>query len=113
MVAASCPPPTASRTRGGSAVGTGDISRRRESRLSPYIAEESRTVEVWCGTLCGDVPTTVAVNVTPLADRDLRHVMDRAAAGLRAASVEPRPVRVPGATRSERLDGFTRGDSPA
>jgi hypothetical protein len=32
---------------------------------------------------------------------------------LRAARVEPRPVRVPGATRAERLDGLTQGDSPA
>jgi hypothetical protein len=77
-----------------------------------HIAEESRTVEVWRGTLCGDVPTTVAVNLTPLAGRHLRHVTEHAAAGLRAASVEPRPVRVPGATRSERLDGLTRGSSP-
>jgi hypothetical protein len=38
--------------------------------------------------------------------------MERAAAGLRAASVEPLPLPVPGATRSERLDGLTRGDSP-
>src|SRR5262249_42371857 len=28
-----------------------------------HIAEESRAVEVWRGELCGDVPTTVAVNV--------------------------------------------------
>ena len=77
-----------------------------------HIPEESRTVEVWRGTLCGDVPTVVAVNLTPLADRPLQHVMERAAGGLRAASVESRPLRVPGATRSERLDGLTRGDSP-
>jgi Family of unknown function (DUF6714) len=77
-----------------------------------HIAEESRTVEAWSGALCGDVPTMVAVNLTPLAGRHLRHIMDRAASGLRAASVEPRPLRVPGATRSERLDGLTRGASP-
>jgi Family of unknown function (DUF6714) len=77
-----------------------------------HIAEESRTVEVWSGMLCGDVPAMVAVNLTPLAGRHLRHVMEQAAAGLRAASVEPRPLRVSGATRSERLDGPTRGDSP-
>ena len=77
-----------------------------------HIAEESRTVEVWRGTLCGDVPTTVAINLTPLAGRHLRQIMERAAAGLRAASVAPRSLRVPGATRSERLDGLTRGDSP-
>jgi len=78
-----------------------------------HIAEESRTVEVWRGILCGDVPTIVAVNITPLAGRRLRQVLDRAAAGLRAARTESRPVRVPGAKRSERLDGLTRGDSPA
>ena len=78
-----------------------------------HIAEESRTVEVWSGMLCGDVPTMVAVNLTPLAGRHVREIMDRAATGLRAASLEPRPVRVPGATRSERLDGLTRGNSPA
>jgi len=78
-----------------------------------HIAEESRTVEVWSGMLCGDVPTMIAVNRTPLAGRHLRQIMERAAAGLRAASVEPRSVRVTGATRSERLDGMTRGNSPA
>ena len=78
-----------------------------------HIAEESRTVEVWRGTLCGDAPTIVAVNLTPLAGRHLGQITERAAAGLRAASVEPRRWRVPGATRSERLDGLTRGDSPA
>lgn len=78
-----------------------------------HIPEESRTVEVWSGTLCGDVPTMVAVNLTPLAGRQLRQVMERAAVGLRAGSVERRPWRVSGATRSERLDGLTRGDSPA
>jgi hypothetical protein len=77
-----------------------------------HIAEESRTVEVWRGILCGDVPTSVAVNLTPLAGRHLRQIMERAATGLRAASVQPRRVHVPGATRSERLDGLTRGDSP-
>ncbi len=78
-----------------------------------HIAEESRSVEVWSGMLCGDVPTMIAVNLTPLAGRHLRQIMERAAAGLRAASVEPRNVRAPGATRSERLDGLTRGNSPA
>ena len=78
-----------------------------------HIVEESRTVEVWRGTLCGDVPAIVAVNLTPLAGRDLGHVLERAAIGLRAGSVERRPWRVAGAKRCERLDGLTRGDSPA
>lgn len=78
-----------------------------------HIPEESRTVEVWRGTLCGDVPTIVAVNFTPLAGRHLRSITERAAVGLRAASVERHSCDVPGATRSERLDGLTRGYSPA
>jgi hypothetical protein len=65
------------------------------------------------GLLCGDVPTIVAINVMPLADRHLSQITKRAAAGLRAASVDVRPVRVEGASRSERLDGLTRGESPA
>jgi hypothetical protein len=77
-----------------------------------HIAEESRTVEVWRGILCGDVPTIVTVNITPLAGRHLRQVMERAATGLRAASVESRRFQVPGAARSGRLDGLTRGYSP-
>jgi hypothetical protein len=78
-----------------------------------HIPEESRTVEVWRGLLCGDVPTVVAVNLTPLADRHLGQILERAAAGLRSARVDARGVRVVGATRSQRLDGLTRGDSPA
>jgi hypothetical protein len=78
-----------------------------------HIPEESRTVELWRGTLGGEVPTTVAVNLTPLAGRHLRHIMERAAVGLRASRVEQHAWKVPGAARSERLDGLTRGDSPA
>jgi len=78
-----------------------------------HIAEESRTVEVWRGILCGDVPTVVAVNLTPLGDRHLRHILERASSGLQAASVGSHSVNVPGATRSQRLDGMTRGNSPA
>ncbi len=116
--------PAATRRCGRPPICKGDLSRRRESTIPPrapsclyeqrsaHIAEESRTVEVWRGTLCGDVPTTVAVNLTPLAGRHLQQIIERAAAGLRAASVEPRPF-VSGATRSERLNGLaTRGDSP-
>lgn len=78
-----------------------------------HVSEESRTVELWRGLLCGDVPTVVAVNLTPLAGRHLRQITERAAGGLRAASVVRRALRVPGSSRSERLDGLTRGDSPA
>lgn len=77
------------------------------------IPQESRTVEVWNGHLGGDAPTMVAVNVTPLAGRRLRQVLERAAAALRPESIEWRRVRVPGTTRSQRLDGLTRGHSPA
>ena len=77
------------------------------------IPEESRTVETWGGLLCGDVPTMVAINLMPLAGRHLGQITKRAAGGLRAASVDARPLRVAGASRSERLDGLTRGNSPA
>ena len=106
-----------------SAAGPDRIIERERYRLvlpavfassgARHIPEEARTVEVWRGVLCGDVPAVVAVNVTPRAGRHLRQVMERAATGLRAASVESRRVRVPGATRSARLDGLTRGNSPA
>lgn len=77
------------------------------------IPEESRTVETWSGLLCGDAPALIAINVMPLAGRHLGEITKRAAAGLRAASVDVRPVRVVGASRSERLDGLTRDKSPA
>ena len=78
-----------------------------------HIPEESRTVEVWSGMLCGDAFTMVAVNITPLADRHLGQIVERAAGGLRAARVDERKVRVPGTSRAQRVDGLTRGDSPA
>jgi hypothetical protein len=77
------------------------------------LPEEKRTVEVWSGVLGGDAHTVVAVNVTPADDRPLDAVLERAAGGLRAARVDPRPVDVPGSTAARRLDGWTRGDSPA
>ena len=63
--------------------------------------------------LCGDVPTIVAINLMSLAGQHLRQIMERAAKGLRAASVARSSLRVPGARQSERLDGLTRGNSPA
>src|SRR5262245_49137767 len=77
------------------------------------IPEESRTVEVWSGMIGGDAHTTVAVNLTPLADRPPNHILERAARGLRAAGTGPVGGRAPAAARSERLDGMTRGNSPA
>jgi hypothetical protein len=77
------------------------------------IPEESRNVEVWGGYLCGDAHTTVAVNITPAEIRSVPETLERAAGGLRAARVDPRGIRVPGAARAGRLDGSTRGDSPA
>ena len=77
------------------------------------IPEESRTVEIWSGMIGGDAHTTVAVNLTPLADRHLNHILERAARGLRSTPTGPRGARVPGAGRSQRLDGMTRGNSPA
>jgi len=77
------------------------------------IPEESRTVEVWSGMIGGDAHTTVAVNLTPLADGHLGRILERAARGLRAARTGSRSARVPGAAGSQRLDGMTRGNSPA
>ena len=77
-----------------------------------HIASESRTAEVWGGAMCGDVPTMVAVNWTPLGDEPLDQLVRRRAAGLRDVG-EPRAVRVPGAREARRLDGWTHGDSPA
>jgi hypothetical protein len=77
------------------------------------IPEESRNVEVWGGYLCGDAHTTVAVNVTPAEIRSVPETLARAAGGLRADRMDPRGIGVPGAARAERLDGSTRGDSPA
>jgi hypothetical protein len=78
-----------------------------------HIADESRTVEVWSGVLCGDVPAMVAVNQFWRVGRSLGEVVQRAATGLRAASVASRAVSVAGARSAERLDGLTRGHSPA
>ena len=77
------------------------------------VPTESRIVQVWGGDLCGDVPTTVAVNRTPLADRTLLQAVRKMAAWLRESDGDGRPVDVPGAGKARRLDGFTRGNSPA
>jgi hypothetical protein len=90
-----------------------EIPERFSSSGVRDIPEESRTVELWHGAVGGEVPAVVAVNITPLDGRHLRQVVDRAATGLRAASVQPRDVKVPGAGGSYRVDGLTRGDSPA
>src|SRR5262249_58456334 len=71
------------------------------------IHDESRTVEVWSGLIGGDAHTTVAVNLTPLADRHLGYILERAARGLRAAPADPPGVHVPGAARSQRPPGLT------
>ena len=84
-----------------------------ESSGARDIPEEVRTVEVWGGVVRGEVSAVIAVNVTPLAGRHLGQVADRAANGLRAASVERRNAIVTGADGAYRLDGLTRGDSPA
>ena len=76
------------------------------------IPEESRRVQTWGGFLCGDGHTVVAVNVTPLRVRSLADSV-RARASLFRDPVQPRAIVVPGSPRAERLDGVTRGDSPA
>jgi hypothetical protein len=64
---------------------------------SKNIPGESRTVELWSGSLGGDAHTTVTVNITPLASRHLGQILERAARGLRAAHSAPGRLRVPGA----------------
>jgi hypothetical protein len=76
------------------------------------IPEESRRVQTWGGFLCGDGHTVVAVNVTPLRLRSLAESV-RARATLFRDPVKPRSIVVPGSPHAERLDGVTRGDSPA
>jgi hypothetical protein len=77
------------------------------------IPEESRMVEVWSGVLCGDAPAVIAVNVMPLQLRSIPDTLERAASGLRAGETRSRVVNVRGADRAERVDGLTRGHSPA
>ena len=76
------------------------------------IAEESRRVQTWGGYLCGDAHTIVAVNVMPLDARSPEDLA-RARSSLFRDMVCPRPIVVRGATRAARVDGLTRGDSPA
>jgi len=76
------------------------------------IPEESRRVQTWGGYLCGDAHTVVAVNVTPLHVRSLKDSV-QARVPLFRDTVSPRSIVVPGATRAQRLDGLTPGDSPA
>jgi hypothetical protein len=76
------------------------------------IAEESRRVQTWGGYLCGDAPTSVAVNVTPLAVWSLADSV-RMRSKLFRDTVSPRSVPIPGTARAERVDGLTHGDSPA
>ena len=75
------------------------------------IPEESRRVQTWGGYLCGDAPTSVAVNVTPLAMLLLTDAV-RTRSQLFRDTVSPRPDAVPGSPRAERLEGLTHGDGP-
>ena len=76
------------------------------------IPEESRRVETFGGFLCGDGHTVVAVNVTPLRVRSLAESV-KARAALFRGPVQPRSIVVRGSPAAQRLDGLTRGDSPA
>lgn len=75
------------------------------------IPSESRRVETWSGYVCGDAHTVIAVNVMPLATRPLSRAIPILSVHFRTA--ESRDIQVPGATRAQRLDGLTHGDSPA
>ncbi len=76
------------------------------------IPEESRRVETWGGYICGDVHTTIAVNVTPIELRPLAESV-RARASLFRQPPADLAIAVQGARRAQRLDGPTDGDSPA
>jgi hypothetical protein len=76
------------------------------------IPEEARRVETWGGYLCGDAHTVVAVNVTPLVARSLADSV-RARETLYRDTPQSRPIAVDGAFEAMRLDGLSRGGSPA
>jgi uncharacterized protein DUF6714 len=76
------------------------------------IPEESRRVETWGGYLRSDAHTVVAVNVSPIEFRSLADAVALRAELFRDPPV-PRAVDVRGARQARRLDGLTRGDSPA
>ena len=76
------------------------------------IPEEFRRVQTWGGLLCGDAPTVIAVNVTPL-DRQTPGDAVQTRAALFRDHLAPRAVAVRGSARAERVDGLTHGHSPA
>jgi hypothetical protein len=76
------------------------------------IPEESRRVETWGGYLRADAHTVVAVNVSPVQFRSLADTVVVRSTLFREAPAA-RPLAVRGARRAQRLDGLTRGDSPA
>ncbi len=76
------------------------------------IPEESRRVQTWGGLLCGDAPTVVAVNVTPLGGQTAADAV-RARGALFRDHLAPRFVSVHGSASAARVDGLTHGHSPA
>jgi hypothetical protein len=76
------------------------------------IPQESRRVQTWCGNLCGDAPTVVAVNVTPLAARSLAESMRVSSRWFREVR-SARSIVVTGSPQAERLDGVAPNGSPA
>jgi hypothetical protein len=76
------------------------------------IPQESRRVQTWGGNLCGDAPTVVAVNVTPLAVRSLSESVRWRRTWFRDVR-SARPIVVTGSRHAERLDGLAPGGSPA
>jgi hypothetical protein len=76
------------------------------------IPEESRRVEVWGGYLCGDAHTVIAINSTPLSQRSFEDSITFRRQLFRD-DVSARSIAIPGASRAERIDGLSHGDSPA
>ena len=77
------------------------------------IPQESRRIETWGGTLCGDVHTVVAINVKPLAFRSFNDTIDELRKRLLDPATPARRVQVRAARHAVRFDGLEHGDSPA
>ncbi len=77
------------------------------------IPEESRRVETWGGSLCGDADTVVAINVKPVSFRSYKDTVQQVERLFLDEGKHARELSVSGARRGFRIDGLTEGDSPA
>ena len=75
------------------------------------IPSESRRVQTWGGYLCGDVHTTLAINIRPHTAQSLEEAV-AALTGFFEIPDAPRAIDVTGARRAVRLDGITTANHP-